>query len=116
MFRLLLIALMLLQPLQWAWAEVHVTLDAAHAVSHKHVATTIPSFESIAACSLMGDVADGHSCHDNHTHNTTVLGLIATIDPVSGPAISGKNISAHAVLLASPVAADIERPKWIATR
>ena len=116
MLRLLLITLMLLQPIQWAWAAVHVTSDAAHAVTHKHNEKTTPSVESVVACSLMGDAADGHSCHDNHTHNTTVLGLVATIDPVSGPAISGKNISAHAVLLASPVAADIERPKWIATR
>lgn len=116
MLRLLLITLMLLQPLQWAWAAVHVTFEAAHAVSHPHSEKTIPSIESIAACSLMGDVDHGQSCHDNHTHNTTVLGLGADVDQVRPPDSGGRISPVKGWVFTSSVVSDIERPKWVATR
>ena len=116
MFRLLLITLMLMQPIQWAWAVVHITSDAAHAVTHKSVKETVKAIESVTVFSLSGDAADGHASHDNHIHNTIVLGLSNDIYHFSHLLTGGKLVNVEAPLFNTSLLADIERPKWIATR
>ena len=116
MLRLLLITLMLLQPIQWAWAAVHVTSDAAHAITHNYIKEAAPSVEIVVACSLMGDAADGHSCHDNHTHNATVLGLGNDDHYFKHHEVSGKITFVNSLRFAPLWVADIDRPKWIAAR
>lgn len=116
MLRLVLIALMLLQPLQWAWAAVHITADAAHSMSHRPAEQAVHLLESVAACGLSGDTADSHACHDNHTHNTTVLGLGADINPLVCSATGRQRTRADAPPFDSAWLSTIERPKWIATR
>jgi hypothetical protein len=116
MFRFVLIALMLLQPLQWAWAAVHITSEAVHAVSHLHTERPVKTLESVAACSLLGDAVDGHGCQDNHTHNTTVLGLGADINPLAQPSQSPQRVRADAAQFDSAWLSSIERPKWMAAR
>lgn len=115
MFRLVLIALMLLQPLQWAWAAVHITADAAHSVSHLPTEQAVNTLESVVACSLLGDAVDGHACHDNHTHNTTILGLSADINPLACPS-DRQRVRADTAQFDSAWLSTIERPKWTATR
>jgi len=116
MLRLVLIVLMLLQPLQWAWAAVHITADAAHAVSHRPTEQAVNTLESVTACSLMGNAADGHACHDNHTHNTTALGLGTDINPLACPSTGRQRARADAPQFDSAWLSSIERPKWIAAR
>ena len=116
MFRLVLIALMLLQPLQWAWAAVHITADAAHSVTHRQTEQAVNTLDSVAACSLLGDAVEGHACHDNHTHTTTVLGLGADIHPLACPSTGRQQARADAARFDSAWLSTIERPKWIATR
>ena len=135
MFRLALILLMLIQPFQWAWANVHITADAAHSVSHSAMEALDPALESLISLSswsvpddgiksevnsgVNGSVngsVSGHTCHDNNFHHTTVLGLGGEVDALLLPGL-------HAVLAHSQLAAfdsvspgSIERPKWFATR
>ena len=119
MLRLVLILFMLIQPIQWAWANVHITADAAHAVSHDRmpaVNMVDKAFESAASCSLLDDGANSHSCHDNHFHYTTVLGLGGEAETMLLPGL-------NAVFARNPPAAfnsvsleAIERPKWFAAR
>ena len=124
MFRLVLILLMLIQPLQWAWANVHITADAAHSVSHGAMVALDPVSESLSSFngpddSVKSSVSSGvnnHTCHDNNFHHTTVLGLGGEFNALLLPGL-------HAVLAHSQLAAfdsvslgSIERPKWIATR
>jgi len=132
MFRLALILLMLIQPFQWAWANVHITADAAHSVSHSAMEALDLASESLSSFSAPDDGVksgvhsevnsgvnngvNGHSCHDNNFHHPTVLGLGGEVDALLLPGL-------HAVLAHSQLAAfdsvspgSIERPKWFATR
>ena len=127
MFRLALILLMLVQPFQWAWANVHITADAVHSVSHSALEALEPTSESLTSLTSLSVPHDGvksgvnsgvnsHTCHDNNFHHTTVLGLGGEVDALLLPGL-------HAVLAHSQLAAfdsvspgSIERPKWFATR
>ena len=118
---------MLIQPFQWAWANVHITADAAHSVSHSAMEALDPASESLISLSRLSVPDDGipsevnsgvnsHTCHDNNFHHTTVLGLGGDVDALLLPGL-------HAVLAHSQLAAfnsvspgSIERPKWFATR
>lgn len=114
MKRFLLIVLLVLQPLQWGWANTHVTEEAAHAVSHGHTASMPAPIEVAPTCEL-AHAGDSHACHDNHTHHTTVLGLMSDTQVAPFPP-STTLARAH---LNPPVpsspAARIERPKWHTT-
>jgi hypothetical protein len=116
MFRFVLIALMLLQPLQWTLAAVHIASDAAHGASHRHTDPAASTLASAGACNVLGHMSDAHACHDNHTHTTTVLGPGA--DPhVSAHGSTGcQRIHAEAPRFDSVWLTPIERPKWMATR
>ena len=116
MFRFVLIVLMLLQPLQWAWSAVHVTADAAHALGHKSPQKPVKSIEKAAACSLVGDTASSHACHDNHTHNSTVLGVGYDDKHFAQPSFERTAAHRDAPLFDSALLTTIERPKWIAAR
>jgi len=116
MFRFLLIALMLMQPIQWVGAAIHITSDVAHSVTHKSSGETIQVIEKVAVCSLIGGAADSHSCHDHHNHTTTVLGLCGDIKYDAHFAFSSKFYVFEAAPFASTAGANIERPKWIAAR
>ena len=120
MIRLVLIALMLLQPLQWAWAAVHITADAAHAVSHgpnaQRSVAAVALVENALSCSLLDDGSGSHSCHDNQVHHLVDLGLdIATNQDFKPdmPTALASGLVAHST---SALAPTIERPNWIATR
>ena len=120
MIRLVLIALMLLQPLQWAWAAVHITADAAHAASHgPAVPKTVAAdalVENVLSCSLLDDGSGSHSCHDNQVHHSVDLGLdIATNQDFKPdmPTTLASGLVAHST---SALAPTIEPPNWIATR
>ena len=116
MFRFVLIALMLLQPLQWAWSAVHVTADAAHALGHQSSQKPVKPIEKAAACGLVGDAANGHACHDNHTHNSTVLGVGYDDKHFAQPSLERTAAHRDELLFDSALLTTIERPKWIATR
>ena len=128
MFRLALILLMLLQPFQWAWANVYTTADAAYSVSHSAMEALDLASESLTSFSAPDDGVksgvysginsgvNGHTCNDNNFLHTTVLGLGGEVDALLLPGL-------HAVLAHSQLAAfdsvwigSIERPKWFATR
>ncbi len=119
MFRLVLIALMLLQPLQWAWSAVHATADAAHALSHQSQHQSQISIEPIhkaASCGLVSGAANGHACHDNHTHSGMELGLSGGNKQLAQPFAATPTGCRHALLFDSACLATIDRPKWFATR
>ena len=116
MFRFVLIVLMLLQPLQWAWSAVHATADAAHALGHQSPQKPVKSIEKAAACGLVSDTANSHACHDNHTHNSTVLGVGYDATHFAQPSLEKTAVHRDALLFDSALLTTIERPKWIATR
>lgn len=116
MFRFVLIVLMLLQPLQWAWSAVHATADTAHALGHESSQKSVKAIEKAAACGLVSDTASSHACHDNHTHNSTVLGVGYDDKHFAEPSFERTAAHRDAPLFDSALLTTIERPKWIATR
>lgn len=116
MFRFVLIALMLLQPLQWAWSAVQVTADAAHGLGHQRSHEAFEPVEVLAACALTSGAAHAHACHDNHSHGGNELGLGEHGGFVAGrPAVS-QTVCRNSPLFDSACAESIDRPKWVATR
>lgn len=116
MRRLLLIVLLVLQPLQWGWANTHVTEEIAHTLSHghAHVSPVFVPIEVAPICDL-AHADSSHACHDNHTHHTTVLGLMSD-EPALPIPFSPMLASAYASERIRPSpSARIERPKWHTT-
>ena len=117
MRRFLLVVLMLL-PLQWAWANMHITADAAHAVSHKPgqpaASAAQARLETVLSCSLLDDGSGSHSCHDNHAHHSADLGLETGIALTVLPVLPTFQRSACLRVSTPQIAPTIERPKWFA--
>ncbi len=120
MFRIFILALMLLQPLQWAWANVHITADAAHTTRHDHIAKKVTASDALAenalSCSLLDNGSGSHSCHDNHAHHSVDLGLDIGAGLGVKPdlrAAAPRGFLPVAFLAFAPT---IERPNWFATR
>lgn len=115
MRRFLLIVLLVLQPLQWGWANTRLTSETAHAVSHGHANKAVALFEVAPSCALAHADASNHACHDNHTHHITVLGLMSATQPMSGayaPSLAHTRLSEP---VESTRHTRIERPKWPTT-
>ena len=117
MHRFFLVLLMLL-PLQWAWANVHITADAAHVVSHKsgqplNSAVQV-RVETALSCTLLDDGSGSHSCHDNHAHHSVELGLQTGTTLAVHPVVPTFQRPAHLPVATPAIAPTIERPKWFA--
>ena len=117
MLRFFIVLLMLL-PLQWAWANVHTTADAAHAVSHMPeqpiVSAAQAQVEAVPSCSLLDDGSGGHNCHDNHAHHSVELGLDAGTTLAVPPVSPTFQRTARLMVATPAIAPTIERPKWFA--
>ena len=118
MLRFFLVALMLL-PLQWAWANVHITADAAHAVSHKPEQPPTSAVQArvgaALSCSLLDGGSGSHSCHDNHAHHSVELGLETGTTLAVPPVLPTFQQPARLRVATPEIAPTIERPKWFAT-
>lgn len=115
MRRFILILVLVFQPLQWGWANVHAAADTAHAVSHDHGHGTATVLEIAPTCDL-AHAADGtQACHDHHAHHLTVLGFGP--EPQAAPADRAASAvdSAPGDPIRSLSLTRIERPKWFTT-
>ena len=122
MFRMVVIVFMLLQPFQWVWSAVHVASDAAsHRISPasqnpQESQKPTKALQTVSACSLFGDAASGHSCHDNHAHSIADLCTGTCMADFALVYVGQTSSGRESPLFDSTALTSIERPKWNTTR